>query len=188
MVTVSTAAVTGCVSATATVLGDTIKGTRCTNTMEQTVRLFLGFRGTRRHNGPPLDTLFSAAHSLSSYSFMICFSVLLPSKLFYPSVFDQHFIYIYFLFHACYISTRIFSRILGVACSLRSKTYPHYPGFSALSSLPPVSRDMPCRRVRQLGEVSDDTQRLRCNSQIPQDIYVCLCPMRFCAFMKPIFI
>jgi hypothetical protein len=30
---------------------------------------------------------------------------------------------------------------------------------------------MPCSRVRQLGEVSDDTQRLRCNSQIPQDIY-----------------
>lgn len=41
MVTLSTAAVTGCplnagcVSDTATVLGDTIKGTRCTNTMEQ---------------------------------------------------------------------------------------------------------------------------------------------------------
>ena len=159
MVTLSTAAVTGChlnagcVSDTATVLGDKIKGTRCTNTMEQMpsweANRWSGYSSDfvapgdwiPCAQGPTAGrTVWSqmdSFHLLSSYSFMIHFSVMLPSKWFYPPVFDQHFILHSFYVPCVQHFRPIFSRSLGGAYSLRNKISPHFSDFSALPSLPP---------------------------------------------------
>jgi hypothetical protein len=162
------------VSDTATVLGDTIEGTRFTNTWS-------------RRSVYSSDFVAPGAWILTHFYHITLWSVLV--LCFLPSDFIPQFstsILFTFIFCSMRATFQPVSSLwsLGGACSLHSKTS-HYPGFSAVSSLPPVSWDMPCSRVGQPGEV---LMTHRGWGATHRYIKVWLCPMRFCAFMKPIFI